>query len=107
MPRKFGEPLIRKSLNEQLVAKKMDAAVYRDMVDKYIGYWRTAKALQDDIDKYGVRITSTSGSGVTCEKLNESVRELPKIVNAMLSILKSLGLQEPTVPEANDGSDYM
>ena len=104
---RIGETNIRKSLNAQLVAKKMDAAVYKDMVDKYIGYWRTAKMLQDDIDQNGVRISSTSGNGVTREVINESVRELPKIVNAMLSILKSLGLQEPTATEAGDGSDYM
>ena len=77
------------------------------MVEKYIGYWRTAKLLQDDIDENGVRISSTSGNGVTREVINESVRELPKIVNAMLSILKTLGLQEPSVAEATDGSDYM
>ena len=104
---KIGETNIRKSLNEQLVAKKMDAVVYVDMVDKYIGYWRTAKLLQDDIDKNGVRIKQTSSTGVAREVMNESVRELPKIVNAMLSILKSLGLQEPTATEAGDGSDYM
>ena len=104
---KIGETSIRKSLNAQLVAKKMDAAVYKDMVDKYIGYWRTAKMLQDDIDKNGVRIEQTSSTGVAREVMNESVRELPKIINAMLQILKSLGLQEPTTTEAGDGSDYM
>ena len=85
----------------------MDTPANRDMVEKYIGYWRTAKLLQDDIDANGVRISSTSGNGVTREVINESVRELPKIVNAMLSILKTLGLQEPSVAEATDGSDYM
>jgi len=104
---KIGETKIRKSLISQLVAKKMDTPANRDMVEKYIGYWRTAKLLQDDIDANGVRISSTSGNGVTREVINESVRELPKIVNAMLSILKTLGLQEPAVAEATDGSDYM
>ena len=70
-------------------------------------FWRTRKLLEEDIDKRGVRIVQRSGNGFEKEMFNEAVRELPKLTTAMLSILKSFGLQEPVEKEVTDGTDYL
>jgi hypothetical protein len=101
------EEQIKASLIDQLRAKGMTSAFYLDKVDEYMTFWRTRKLLEEDIDKRGVRIVQRSGNGFEKEMFNEAVRELPKLTTAMLSILKSFGLQEPVDKEVTDGTDYL
>ena len=98
---------VKQSLISQLEAKGMTSAYYMDKVDEYMTHWKLHQDCWKDIKKRGLRVTVTSGKGFEKECENESRKSMSDESRTMLSILKALGLQEPTALEAADGSDYM
>lgn len=101
------EKAVRQSLINQLEAKGMKSAYYLDKVDEYMTHWKLHQDCWKDIKKRGLRVTVTSGNGFPKECENESRKSMSDESRTMLSILKALGLEEPTATEADDGSDYM
>jgi hypothetical protein len=98
---------VRQSLIDQLTAKGMTSAYYIDKVDEYMTHWKIHQDCWKDIKKRGLRVTVTSGNGFEKDCENESRKSMNDESRTMLSILKTLGLEEPTAKVADDGSDYM
>lgn len=97
---------VRGSLMEQLRLQNKTSDFYEDLVNDYIDYWSLKKKLIADIRKKGLRYETVNGNGITVEKPNESVANLPKITTAMLKILNDLNLKEPlSDPSLED--DYL
>lgn len=86
---------IKESLLEQLRLQNKTSDFYLDLVGDYMDYWTLKKKLIADIRKNGLRYETVNGNGITVEKPNESVTNLPKITTAMLKILNDLNLKEP------------
>ena len=86
---------MRDSLLEQLRLQNKTSDFYEDLVNDYMDYWSLKKKLIADIRKKGLRYETVNGNGLTVEKPNESVNNLPKITAAMLKILNDLNLKEP------------
>lgn len=86
---------MRNSLLEQLRLQNKTSDFYEDLVNDYMDYWSLKKKLIADIRKKGLRYETVNGNGITVEKPNESVNNLPKITAAMLKILNDLNLKEP------------
>ena len=86
---------MRDSLLEQLRLQNKTSDFYEDLVNDYMDYWSLKKKLIADIRKKGLRYETVNGNGITVEKPNESVNNLPKITAAMLKILNDLNLKEP------------
>lgn len=86
---------MRDSLLEQLRLQNKTSDFYEDLVNDYMDYWSLKKKLIADIKKKGLRYETVNGNGITVEKPNESVNNLPKITAAMLKILNDLNLKEP------------
>lgn len=84
-----------RSLMEQLRLQNKTSDFYEDLVCDYVDYWNLKKKLIADIKKKGIRYKTVNGNGITVEKPNESVTNLPKITAAMLKILNDLNLKEP------------
>ena len=57
------------------------------------------KKLIADIKKRGISYESTSATGKKYDKDNPSVKILPTYINAMVSVLQKLGLQDPEQEE--------
>ena len=96
---------IRDSLLEQLRLQNKISDFYEDLVNDYMDYWSLKKKLIADIRKKGLRYETVNGNGLTVEKPNESVNNLPKITAAMLKILNDLNLKEPLSDSVED--DYL
>ena len=73
---------LKKSIMGQLQARGADIPVFVEIVDRYISFWKTAQALQKDIDDRGVMISEMNSVGAEVMKPNKQ----------MLSIQKSLDL---------------
>lgn len=97
---------IKEDLLEQLNAQGKTAKFYVDLVNDYCTYCKLKNAMQDDIEKRGLRYKVTSGNGFTSEKPNESVLNLNKVTVTMLKILQDLELQKP-VPKETGEDDYL
>ena len=97
---------IRDSLLEQLRLQNKISDFYEDLVNDYMDYWSLKKKLIADIRKKGLRYETVNGNGLTVEKPNESVNNLPKITAAMLKILNDLNLKEPLSDSSVD-DDYL
>ncbi len=97
---------IRDSLLEQLRLQNKISDFYEDLVNDYMDYWSLKKKLIADIRKKGLRYETVNGNGLTVEKPNESVNNLPKITAAMLKILNDLNLKEP-LSDSSVEDDYL
>lgn len=97
---------IRDSLMEQLRLQNKISDFYEDLVNDYMDYWSLKKKLIADIRKKGLRYETVNGNGLTVEKPNESVNNLPKITAAMLKILNDLNLKEP-LSDSSVEDDYL
>ena len=86
---------VQNSLLDQLRLQNKVSDFYVDLVNDYMDYWTLKKKLIADIRKKGLRYETVNGNGITVEKPNESVTNLPKITTAMLKILNDLNLKEP------------
>ena len=89
---------IKSSLIKQLRAKGAETAHFLDIIDDYMEFYDTKKALQEDIKERGVSYKTLSANGF------ESVKDMVAVEKQMLSILKELGLttDEPTGNEVID-----
>ena len=97
---------VRESLMEQLRLQNKTSDFYEDLVNDYMDYWNLKKKLIADIRKKGLRYETVNGNGLTVEKPNESVTNLPKITMAMLKILNDLNLKEP-LSDSSLEDDYL
>ncbi len=97
---------VRGSLIEQLRLQNKTSDFYEDLVNDYMDYWSLKKKLIADIRKKGLRYETVNGNGLTVEKPNESVTNLPKITTAMLKILNDLNLKEP-LSDSSLEDDYL
>ena len=97
---------MRDSLLEQLRLQNKTSDFYEDLVNDYMDYWSLKKKLIADIRKKGLRYETVNGNGLTVEKPNESVNNLPKITAAMLKILNDLNLKEP-LSNSSVEDDYL
>lgn len=97
--------IIKKDLLDQLESHEKFGKYYADIVDDYIYLLQLKNKLKTDITKKGLRYNTTNGNGITVEKPNESVQNLPKINTQMLKILNDLGLKEPSIPNPGDDDD--
>ena len=97
---------IRDSLLEQLRLQNKISDFYEDLVNDYMDYWSLKKKLIADIRKKGLRYETVNGNGLTVEKPNESVNNLPQITAAMLKILNDLNLKEP-LSDSSVEDDYL
>lgn len=97
---------VRESLMEQLRLQNKTSDFYEDLVNDYMDYWGLKKKLIADIRKKGLRYETVNGNGLTVEKPNESVTNLPKITTAMLKILNDLNLKEP-LSDSSLEDDYL
>lgn len=97
---------MRDSLLEQLRLQNKTSDFYEDLVNDYLDYWSLKKKLIADIRKKGLRYETVNGNGITVEKPNESVNNLPKITAAMLKILNDLNLKEP-LSDSSIEDDYL
>ncbi len=97
---------MRDSLLEQLRLQNKTSDFYEDLVNDYMDYWSLKKKLIADIRKKGLRYETVNGNGLTVEKPNESVNNLPKITAAMLKILNDLNLKEP-LSDSSVEDDYL
>ena len=97
---------MRDSLLEQLKLQNKTSDFYEDLVNDYMDYWSLKKKLIADIRKKGLRYETVNGNGLTVEKPNESVNNLPKITAAMLKILNDLNLKEP-LSNSSVEDDYL
>ena len=59
----------------QLQARGADIPVFVEIVDRYISFWKTAQALQKDIDDRGVMISEMNSVGAEVMKPNPSIKE--------------------------------
>ena len=66
---------IKKSLEEQLIAKGADVELYRALIDDYMWFYQQFRMMQADIRKRGRVYTTTSAQGKDYEKNNPSVKE--------------------------------
>lgn len=97
---------MRDSLLKQLRLQNKTSDFYEDLVNDYMDYWSLKKKLIADIRKKGLRYETVNGNGLTVEKPNESVNNLPKITAAMLKILNDLNLKEP-LSDSSVEDDYL
>ena len=97
---------MRDSLLEQLRLQNKTSDFYEDLVNDYMDYWSLKKKLIADIKRKGLRYETVNGNGITVEKPNESVNNLPKITAAMLKILNDLNLKEP-LSDSSVEDDYL
>ncbi len=97
---------VKNSLLEQLRLQNKTSDFYRDLVNDYMDYWSLKKKLISDIKNKGLRYETVNGNGLTVEKPNESVTNLPKITTAMLKILSDLNLKEP-LSNSSIEDDYL
>lgn len=97
---------MRDSLLEQLKLQNKTSDFYEDLVNDYMDYWSLKNKLIADIRKKGLRYETVNGNGLTVEKPNESVNNLPKITAAMLKILNDLNLKEP-LSNSSVEDDYL
>lgn len=95
---------IKSSLIKQLRAKGAETAHFLDIIDDYMEFYDTKKALQEDIKERGVSYKTLSANGFEITKQNQSVKDMVTVEKQMLSILKELGLttDEPTGNEVVD-----
>ena len=97
---------VKNSLLEQLRLQNKTSDFYRALVNDYMDYWSLKKKLISDIKNKGLRYETVNGNGLTVEKPNESVTNLPKITTAMLKILSDLNLKEP-LSNSSIEDDYL
>lgn len=83
---------IKESLVKQLEIKNANVAHFYDLIHDYLGLYDIKKALQADIKKRGVAFKTTSATGNTIEKQNQSVKDLVAVEKQMMSMLKEMGL---------------
>ena len=95
---------IKSSLIKQLRAKGAETAHFLDIIDDYMEFYDTKKALQEDVKERGVSYKTLSANGFEITKQNQSVKDMVAVEKQMLSILKELGLttDEPTGNEVID-----
>ena len=96
---------VRDALMQQLRAKGADAAHFESLVDDYMAYFGMVRKLRADIRRRGLTYTSVSSTGKEYEKDNPSVKLLPTYTQAMLRILRELGLT--TDEPVDDGTDEL
>lgn len=99
--------LIKADLLEQLNHQKKTGKHFVDLVDDYIFLYDTKKKMQKDIKKSGLRYKTVNGNGIEIDKPNENVQSILKVSAQMLKILSELGLQEPSINNGGDDSDYL
>ena len=92
------------SLIKQLRAKGAETEHFLDIINDYMEFFDTKKALQEDIKERGVSYKTLSANGFEITKQNQSVKDMVAVEKQMLSILKELGLttDEPTGNEVID-----
>lgn len=83
---------IKDSLEMQLQKKGADIECFRDLICDYMSLYDIKKALQKDIKGRGVSYETTSASGYTITKQNQSVKDLVAVNKQMLLILEKLKL---------------
>ena len=95
---------IKTSLIKQLRTKGEETEHFLDIINDYMEFFDTKKALQEDIKERGVSYKTLSANGFEITKQNQSVKDLVAVEKQMLSILKELGLttDEPTGNEVID-----
>lgn len=94
------------SLLEQLELQGKTGNFYTDLVSDYMYYWQLKKELIKDIKNKGIRYKTVNGNGISVDKANESVINLPKTTAIMLKILTDLNLKIPVKVE-NPEDGYM
>lgn len=95
---------IKESLMKQLETKGAKVAHFENLIDDYMFMFDTKNKLQKDIKQRGVSYETTSASGFTIVKQNQSVKDLIAISKQMSNLLKDLGLttDAPTGEEVTD-----
>lgn len=83
---------IKDSLELQLKKKGADIACFNDLIRDYMDMYDVKTKLKKDIKKRGVSYETTSASGYSITKQNQSVKDLVAINKQMLMILKELKL---------------
>ena len=99
------EDMIKESLLDQLKAQNKFTAYCVDLVETYMSFYRMKEGLEKDIEKSGIRTTVGTGNGHDKTIQNPSIEQSLKVANAMLAILKTLDLQQPTL--AGSADDYL
>lgn len=90
---------IKEDLLDQLDRNGTVGKYYLDLVDDYMGLWKTKNLLQQDIDSRGVSIEYNNGGGQKGRKKNDSVDQILKVNQQMLKILDYLDIK----PSKQDG----
>ncbi|GBD74106.1 hypothetical protein TEHN7125_2266 [Tetragenococcus halophilus subsp. halophilus] len=105
---KVTKKQVKDSLLAQLKAKGATADYFTDLVNDYMYLWDIKDMLAKDVQERGVRFKDIFSSGKEGWKNNPSNKELVMVNKQMLSLLKDLGLNEPTVDDTGgDGSDLI
>lgn len=92
---------IRGDLMDQLDRQGTVGEHFASLVDDYMELWTTKNLLNDDIRNRGVVCKYNNGGGQSGQKKNDSIAEMLKISNQMLSILSTLGIKA----DAGEGAD--
>lgn len=90
---------IKDDLLDQLERSGTIGKYYLDLVDDYMGLWKTKNLLQKDINERGVSVEYNNGGGQSGKKKNESVDQILKVNHQMLKILDYLDIK----PSKQDG----
>ncbi|TWW13162.1 hypothetical protein LABALGNA3A7_09680 [Dellaglioa algida] len=94
---------IQKSLISALEIKGTPAPFVLDQVDEYMMYWQMRKQLEKAVGKTKAITKYDNGGGQKGIKVNDALKELPKITKTMANILESLKLSGVIDDETTDG----
>jgi hypothetical protein len=86
---------IKEELKEQLIEQNKIGPQYDDLLEHAIYLFMIKDVLQEDIQKRGLRIKSSTGNGYKKEDDNKSVEKLLKVSIQLMKVLSDLGLNEP------------
>lgn len=94
---------IKKSLISALKVKGTPAPFVLDRIDEYMMYWQMRKQLEKAVGKTKAITKYDNGGGQTGIKVNDALKELPKVTKTMANILESLNLSGVIDDETTDG----
>lgn len=94
---------VKRSLIEALNEKGKPADFMLDKIDEYMTYWSIRRELEQALVDADVITTYDNGGGQTGQKVNDAIKELPKVSKVMASILEKLELngvvEDETTPK--------
>ena len=92
---------LRQSMLDNLAARSLDEAVYRDKVQEYMDFWVRRQELLDDIARRGLTVTDDRGRLME----NRSVSLEIQVSRQMLAIFSTLGFKEDALASGQRDDD--